>query len=94
MSSEGSYETAYAHILAHERIQMGGEGNPPPEKSQNIGFLCNTGPDPLKNHKATKPAFNVGLVSARQRIAISMVFRWRANGGPFQRYLDPLSPIN
>ena len=28
-----------------------------------IAFLCNTvntGPDPLKNHKATKPAFNVG----------------------------------
>ena len=22
---------------------------PPPEKSQNIGFLSNTGPDPLKN---------------------------------------------
>ena len=31
-----------------------------PEKSQNIGFLSNTGQDPLKNHKATKPAFNVG----------------------------------
>ena len=33
---------------------------PPPEKSQNIGFLSNTSPDPLKNHKATKPAFTVG----------------------------------
>ena len=31
-----------------------------PKKSQNIGFLSNTGPDPLENHKATKPAFNVG----------------------------------
>ena len=29
---------------------------PPPRKSQNMGFLSNTGPDPLKNHKATKPA--------------------------------------
>ena len=41
----------------------GGEGGPDPpptEKSQNIGFLSNTGPDPLKNHKTTKPAFNVG----------------------------------
>ena len=28
------------------------------------GFLSNTGPDPLKNHKATKPAFNVGPSSA------------------------------
>ena len=34
------------------RIQRGGgggKGGPdPPEKSQNIGFLSNTGPDPLK----------------------------------------------
>ena len=30
---------------------------PPHEKSQNIGFLCNTGPGSLKNHKVTKPAF-------------------------------------
>ena len=28
---------------------------------KHIGFLSNTGSDPLKNHKATKPAFNVGL---------------------------------
>ena len=32
--------------------------------------FSNTGPDPLKNHKATKPAFNVGQSSARQRNAI------------------------
>ena len=31
------------------------------EKSQKyIGFLSNTGLDSLKNHKATKPVFNVG----------------------------------
>ena len=74
MSSKGSYETAYARILAHKWIQMGegaGVRTPhPPEKSQNTGFFCNTGPDPLKNLKATKPAFNVGPVSARQRNAI------------------------
>ena len=34
------------------------------EKSHKIGFLSNTGPDPLKNHKATKPAFNVGQSSS------------------------------
>ena len=34
----------------------GGRGPDPPRKSQNMGFLSNTGPDPLKNHKATKPA--------------------------------------
>ena len=31
----------------------GDRGPGPPGKSQNIGFLSNTGPDPLKNHKAT-----------------------------------------
>ena len=56
-------------------------GHPlPPEKSQtlNIGFLSNTGPGPLKIHKATKPAFNVGPSSARQRNAIE----WRFAGRP------------
>ena len=37
---------------------------------KNIVFLSNTGPDPLKNHKATKPAFNVGPSWAHQRNAI------------------------
>ena len=60
----------------------GGAGGPhPQEKSQNIGFLSNTGLDPLKNLKATKPAFNVGPSLARQRNAISMVFRWQADDG-------------
>ena len=38
----------------------GGRSRPPPEKSQNIGFLSNTGPDPLKNHKTTKPDLMLG----------------------------------
>ena len=39
----------------------GGTGGlDPPENHKNIGFLSNTSPDPLKNHKATPPAFNVG----------------------------------
>ena len=45
-------------------IQRGDRGSgsppPPPEKSQNIGFLSDTGPGPLKNHTAAKPAFNFG----------------------------------
>ena len=42
---------------------MGGEtgGLNPPLKN-----LTNIGPDPLKNHKTTKPAFNVGPSSPRQ----------------------------
>ena len=29
---------------------------------KNIGFLSNTGPDPLKNHKATKPATMLAII--------------------------------
>ena len=48
-----------------------GTGGPdPPENHNNLGFLSNTGPDLLKNHKATKSAFKVGPLSARQRNAI------------------------
>ena len=36
------------------------EEAPPLKNHKNIGFLSNTGLDPLKNHKATNPAFNVG----------------------------------
>ena len=48
-------------IHVHVRIQRGGQGSGPPLKNhKNIGFLGNTGLDRLKNHKATKPAFNHG----------------------------------
>ena len=39
----------------------GGAGGLHPEtlkNHKNIGFFSNTGPNPLKNQKATKPAFN------------------------------------
>ena len=53
----------------HARIQRGVGGGvpdpPPPLKNHKIiGFLSNTCPDLLKNHKATKPAFNVGPSTA------------------------------
>ena len=44
--------------------------------SRNIVFLSNTGLDDLKNHKATKPAFNIGPSLASQQNTIKMVFRW------------------
>ena len=53
----------YCGVLCQVRIEWGGGGTgapDPPEKSQKLGFLSNTGPDPLKNHKATEPAFNAG----------------------------------
>ena len=61
----------------------GGRWSGPPEKSQER-FLCNTGPDPLNNHKGTKSAFTVGPSSVRQRNAIQMAFRWQADDGPFK----------
>ena len=61
-------------VRQHGRIQRGGgvdRGSGPSLKNhKNIGFLSNTGLDPLENHKTTKPAFNVGQSSARQRNAI------------------------
>ena len=61
----------------------GDRGSGPPLKNhKNKGFLSNTGPEPLKNHKATNPASNVRQLSASQRNAIQMAFRWRANDGP------------
>ena len=47
---------------------------PSPEKLQKIVFLSNTGPDPLKDHKAAKPGFVTGPTSARQRNAILVLF--------------------
>ena len=52
-------------IMGRSRGGGGGGGPDPPEKSQNIEFLGNPGPDPLKNHKATKPAFNGPLAKHR-----------------------------
>ena len=43
----------------------------PLENHKAIGFLSNTGPDPLKKYKATEPAFNIGPS-----------FKWRFAGGP------------
>ena len=42
---------------------------------KNIGFLSNTGRDPLKNQQASKPVFNVGPSSAH-------LFRWWAGDCP------------
>ena len=45
----------------HVRIQRGDRGSGPPpllKNHKNIGFLSNSGPDPLD--EATEPEFNVG----------------------------------
>ena len=74
----------YQMIRYLEVTYMGGfrggtGGLDPLENYKNIGFLSNTCPDPLKNHKAIKPAFNAEPSSARQRNAI---FTIRADIGP------------
>ena len=57
----------------------GGQGvRTPLENHKNIGFFSNTGPDPLKNHKATKPAFNVGPLQHARKTP----FKWRFAGWP------------
>ena len=53
----------------------------PLKNHKAIGFLSNSGLDLLKNHKATKPAFNVGPSSARQW--------WEEEGG----HLLPEYPV-
>ena len=60
---------------AHARRLEGRAG-----KNKAIGFLSNTGPDLLENHKATKPAFNVGPSSARQRNAWWFAGKQRMTG--------------
>ena len=63
-------------FLMHVRIQRGGQGVwTPPEKSQKYS---NTGLDPLKNHKATKPAFNVGPIGPPTKCHL-MAFCWQAD---------------
>ena len=65
-----------------------GSGPPPQKKKKkrnlkNKGFLSNTGPDPLENYKATKPAVNIGPLLSSQKNAIEMAFCWSADDGPF-----------
>ena len=50
----------------------GGRGvwTPPLNNHKHLGCQINSGPDRVKNHKATEPAVNVGPSSARQRNAI------------------------
>ena len=57
----------FTKFTSHERIQRGwGTGGPdPPGKSQKYRVFSNTGPDPLENHKATRPAFHDGPSSGR-----------------------------
>ena len=74
--SFGNITFAYAIATRHVRIQRGGQGVLTPlENHKNIAFLSNIGPDPLKNHNATKAAF---------------IF-WAIIGPPAKRHLNGVS---
>ena len=64
----------------------GGTGGPdplPPEKSQKYRVSWQYWSGSPENHKATKPVFDVGPPSARQRNAIRhLYFKRRFAGGP------------
>ena len=60
----------------------GGGGGVQASPGKLLGYPSNAGPDPLENHKATKPAFNVRPSLACQRNADEMAFRWWADVGP------------
>ena len=61
----------------------GERGSGPPENHKNIGFLSNTGANPLKNHKASKLAFNFG----HYRYSSETPFKWRFTGGTMMAHL-------
>ena len=58
----------------------GGTGGPI-DRSQKIGLLSNTGPDPLKNRKATRPEFNVRPSSGHKT-----PFKWPFAGRPMMAH--------
>ena len=76
-------------VIEHGRIpaEVGAWGpDPRPEKSQKIGFLNNIGPDPLKNHKATKKASHHSMLG-HHRPASEKSFKWHFAGGPMMAHL-------
>ena len=59
-----------ATVVSVSQVMRGSRGGTGVWTPLLIGFLSNTGLDPLKNHNATKRAFNIGPSSARQRTFI------------------------
>ena len=62
-------------LRGHARVQRGGGGVGGNQKA--IGFLSNTAPDPMGNHKATYLAI-IAPPAKRHKMA----FRWRADEDP------------
>ena len=63
----------------------GPDSTPSPENHKAIGFLSNTGPDPLGDHKGTKLAFSVYVPSAQAKCSILFQFIFMPNKSRFGR---------
>ena len=62
MTAQGEKRRVSNDMRGSKGVQQGAQ-TPPPTPMENykaIGFHSNICPDPLKNHKTTKQAFNVG----------------------------------
>ena len=70
--SIGDHVASGTYCVFHAPMKRGRTGGMAPslENREATGFLSNTGLDPLENHEATKPSFNVGSSSACQKNAI------------------------
>ena len=77
------YLSLQTNKMCGSRGETGGPDPAPLKTHKNIGFSSNIGPDLIKISTAIKPAFNVGPSWTRQRNAILMAIRWRADDGPF-----------
>ena len=74
-------------MVFHGRIQRGGGGAWVPENHKNIGFLCNTDPDPLKSQSfqaSIQCLATIGPPAKRYFTGGSMMAH-------LHRYLYPLS---
>ena len=77
-------------------IQRGTGGSFPhsSENHNNICFLNKTVPDPLKNHRATKPKFNIGPSPVQLETLLKLRFAGADDGplkGVFRSSLLPSS---
>ena len=95
-----SYARAYIVNIVHiMRRSRGGRGvwTPLLKNHKNIGFLSNTGPDPLKITKLPKPSFNVGLSSERCRAdnaPLIMVFEFSLPSKTKKKCCQSWTPSN
>ena len=78
------YARKSVYVMGRSRGATGGRDPPPPLKiHKNMGFLSKTGPDPVKNHKATKPAAMLG----HHWPARETPFKWCFAGGQMIAHL-------